>query len=182
MKIPSPLQYILYILIVKLIYSSKTFQVQVSNKSTLTALEQNKTLIEVLTKYFNYANIFSFDPVIELHKNKNINKYAIKLIKREKSSYRSIYSFNPMKLEILKVYIKLHLKTRFIQPFKSPISILIYLNKKLENSLYLYINQCAFNNLIIKIGTYYLSLIRPQIIQFRLYNLSNQILLVLIIR
>ena len=55
-----------------------------------------------------------------------------------------------MKLEILRIYIKTYLKTGFIQPFKSFAGAPILFDKKLNNSLHLYINYQGFNNLIIK--------------------------------
>lgn len=78
-------------------------------------------------------NIFLTALVIELPNNISINKYNIKLIKRKQSSNKSIYAFSPVKLEILKVYIKVSLKTRFIQPFKTLVYTFILLNKKLDS-------------------------------------------------
>ena len=43
-----------------------------------------------------------------------MNKYAIKLIEEKQPSYRPIYTFSLMKLEILKAYIKTNLKTGII--------------------------------------------------------------------
>ncbi len=51
---------------------------------------------------------------MELPENTGMNKYAIKLIKRKQPSYKPIYALSPVELEILKTYIKTHLKTRFI--------------------------------------------------------------------
>lgn len=52
-----------------------------------------------------------------------------------------------VKLETLKSYIKTHLKTRFIQHFKSLASILILFNQKLNSRLYFYVNYSNLNNL-----------------------------------
>lgn len=65
----------------------------------------------MLAKYFDYADIYFFDLVMELPKNKRIKKYAIKLVEGKQLVYALIYSFSSMKLETLKVYIKIHLKT-----------------------------------------------------------------------
>ncbi len=64
-----------------------------------------------------------------------------------------------MKLETLKAYIKTHLKTGFIRPFKSPVGTPILFDKKLDSSLCLYVDYQGLNNLIIK-NWYPLPLIR----------------------
>lgn len=48
--------------------------------------------IEILAKYANYADIFSFDLAIKLFENTNIKKYVIKLEKSKQPSYRPIYT------------------------------------------------------------------------------------------
>ena len=50
-----------------------------SQKAQILALIQDKTPTKILTKYADYADIFSFDLVIELPKKTGINKHAIKL-------------------------------------------------------------------------------------------------------
>lgn len=79
-----------------------------------------------------------------------INEYTIKLIDGKKSSYEPIYSLSSVEIEILKIFIKIYLKTRFIQPFKSLTNIYIFFDKKLDNNLCLYVNYYGFNNLTIK--------------------------------
>lgn len=69
-------------------------------------LQQNISIIKILAGYIDYANVFSFDLVMEMPENTNINKYAIKLV--ETSSYLT----SPFKT--LKTYIKTQLKTGFI--------------------------------------------------------------------
>ena len=77
---------------------------------------------------------------MELPENMGINKHTIELIDGKQPPYRPIYAFNPVELETLKIYIKTHLKTRFIRPCKSPIGALILFNKKPDGNLYLYVN------------------------------------------
>lgn len=55
-------------------------------------------------------------------------------------SYRLIYSMQLVELETLKMYIKTHLKTGFIQPFKSPAGELIPFDKKSDGSFCLCVN------------------------------------------
>ena len=79
-------------------------------------------------KYLDYFDVFLFNLVRELPKNTCINKYAIELIKDKKTPYEPIYSLKLVKLEILKIYIKIYLKTRFIWSSKSSIDITIFFN------------------------------------------------------
>ena len=69
-----------------------------------------------------------------------------------------------MELEILKTYIKTHLKTGFIRPFKSPASTPILFNKKLDGSFCLCVNYRDLNNLTIK-NQYLLPLINESLDQ-----------------
>lgn len=64
--------------------------------------------------------------------------------------YGFIYILNLVKLKNLKIYIKIYLKTWFIQSLKSLISAFIFFNKKFNNNLLLYINYQDLNNLTIK--------------------------------
>lgn len=77
---------------------------------------------------------------MELPKNTDINKYAIKLINSKQSFYGSIYALNLEKLETLKVYIKTHLKTGFVWPWKSPTDTFILFDEQPDGNFYLCIN------------------------------------------
>ncbi len=83
-----------------------------------------------------------------------ISKYWYKqchqVDREEKLFYSLIYALSLVELEILKTYIKIYLKTGFIQPFKSPANVPIHVDKKLDGSLHLYINYRGLNNLTIK--------------------------------
>ena len=74
----------------------------------------DKAFIEVLPKYLNYTDVFSFDLAIELLKNTDMNKYAIELVEDKQLPYRLIYSLALVKQETLKTYIETYLKTGFI--------------------------------------------------------------------
>lgn len=87
---------------------------------------------------------------MEVSKNISIDEYAIKLVKSKKLSYNPIYTFSSVELETLKIYIKTHLKIRFISLSKSPFSVFIFYNKKPDGSFYLYINYQGLKNLTIK--------------------------------
>ena len=86
------------------------------------------------------------------------NQHAIELEKNNQIPYRPIYSLGPVKLEILKTYIKTYLKTRFIQLSKSHLNTPILFDKKLDGNLPLYVDYQSLNNLTIK-NWYLLSLI-----------------------
>lgn len=96
--------------------------------------------------------------MIKPFKNIDSNKHAIKLVDGKQPHYGPIYTLSPIELETLKTYIKTHLKTGFIQSFKSAASAPILFDKKSDNSFYLYIDYQSLNNLIIK-NPYLLSLI-----------------------
>ena len=129
-----------------------------SQTAQIATLKQDKTLTKVLSKYVDYANVFSFDLAMELFENTGISKDVIKLQDGKQPAYRPIYSLGPMELETLKTYIKTYLKTGFIWPSKSSASALILFDKKPDSSLWLCINYWDLNNLTIK-NQYPLSLI-----------------------
>ena len=79
-----------------------------------------------------------------------LNEYAIKLKDDKQSSYEWIYNLGSVELETLKTYIKTHLKTKFIQPFKSFAGTLILFDKKSNNSFCLWVDYQSLNNLTIK--------------------------------
>lgn len=137
--------FIVYIIVLKartLIHSTKIAQIA--------ALDWDKTLTKVLAKYADYVNIFSFDLVIKLLENTDINKLSIKLVEDKQPFYGPINVLSLVKLEILKTYIRTYLKPRFIRLSKSLTGIFIIFKKKLYNSLHLFVNYQGLNNFIIK--------------------------------
>lgn len=106
--------------------------------------------VTIFDKYSDFSNVFLERKALVLPKQTELNKHFIKLKNDKQLPYKSIYSWSLIELETLKMCIKIYLKIRFIQPSKISISILILLNKKLDNSFYLYINYQGLNNLIIK--------------------------------
>ena len=65
----------------------------------------------------------------------DLNEHAIELEGDKQPCYRPIYSLGLVELEPLKAYIKIHLKTGFIWPSKSPAGALILFDKKPDGSL-----------------------------------------------
>lgn len=64
----------------------------------------------------------------------------MKLGESNQASYESFYILKSIKLETIKMYIESYLKTRFIRSFRSFVDTSIIFDKKLDNSLYLYVN------------------------------------------
>ena len=81
-------------------------------------------------------------------------------------SYGAIYNLDPVELETLKIYIKTHPKTGFIQPYKSLISALILFYRKPNGNFCLYVDYQDCNNLIIK-NRYFLPLIKESLERLR---------------
>ena len=106
--------------------------------------------VRILDKYSDFANVFSKKKALVLLECTKLNEYAINLKNGKQLPYESIYSLGPVKLETLKTYIKIYLKTGFIQPSKSPAGISILFDKKSDSYLYLCVNYWGFNNLTIK--------------------------------
>ncbi len=131
-----------------LIYLSRASQIQ--DNPTLAALQWNEAPTKILAEYSNYIDVFSTDLAMELPKNIGMNEHAIELIEGKQPPYGPIYTFSLMELETLKSYIKIYLKTGFIQPFKSPARALILFDKKPDGSFRLCIDYRGLNNLTIK--------------------------------
>ena len=133
-----------------LVYSKKQAQVK--------ALLFDKALTEVLVEHFDYSDVFSAEYIAELPKNIRLNEYAIKLEEDKQLFFGPMYNLEPIKLEILKTYIKTNLANNFIWPFKSPAKAFILFNKKPNKSFRLYIDYWSLNNIIMK-NQYLLTLI-----------------------
>lgn len=116
-----------------LMYSTKKAQILV--------FQTDKTPTKVSAKYLEYTNIFTFNLAIELSENISIYKYVIKLIDNKQLLYRFIYILSLIKLEILKTYIEIYLKTRFIQLFESLADAFILFDKKPNGKLQWCINS-----------------------------------------
>lgn len=69
-------------------------------------LKVDKTLICILSKYAEFANVFFKNLVVELPKHTKINNYSIDLIHGYEPLYKLIHSIQSVELETLKTYIK----------------------------------------------------------------------------
>ena len=122
------------------IYSS--YQVQVA------VLISQETGIP--TEYSDFFEVFSSDSMAQLAKYTRINNHSIDLLDDKQPLYGTIYSLEPVELEMLKTYIKANLVSRLIRPFKSSFGALILFVQKNDGSLRLCIDYRGLNNLTIK--------------------------------
>ena len=121
-----------------------------SKKAQIAHIKADKVLTKVLSKYANFADVFSPKLAIELLKYMVINNHAIELVDDWQSLYSPIYSLSFMELEILKTYIKNNLANGFIKPSKSLTRAFIFFDKKLNESLRLCVDYYNLNNQTIK--------------------------------
>ena len=138
---------------------SETFVVYVASLNLIPEIHSDKTAqiaslltekVKILDKYSDFTDVFSEEKTLVLPERTELNEHAIDLEDGKQLSYGPIYSLGPMKLETLKTYIEIHLKTGFIRPSKSPASALILLDKKPDSSLCLCVDYRGLNNLTIK--------------------------------
>ena len=139
--------------------NSETFVVHVASLNLVPGIHPDKKAqiaflltekVKILDKYSNFTNLFSEEKALVLLECTELNEYVINLEDGKQPSYWPIYSLSLVELETLKTYIKTHLKTGFIQLFKSPAGALILFNKKPDGSLRLCVNYQGLNNLTIK--------------------------------
>ena len=84
----------------------------------------------ILDKYSDFANVVLKKKALVLPEHIKFNEHVINLKDGKQPFYRPIYSLDLVELEILKTYIESHLKSEFIQPFKSFTGALMLLDKK----------------------------------------------------
>ena len=106
--------------------------------------------VKILEEYLDFTNVFSKEKTVVLPERTKLNENAIDLEDGKQPPYGPINSLGLVKLETLKTYIKTHLKTGFIQPFKSPAGASIMFDKKPDGSFCLCIDYWGLNNLTIK--------------------------------
>ena len=96
--------------------------------------------------------------VAELPENTRMNEHTIKLEEGKQSSFRPIYSLDPIELEMLKTYIEINLANGFICPSKFSAGAPILFNRKPNRSIRLCVDYWNLSNITIK-KQYLLSLI-----------------------
>ena len=106
--------------------------------------------VKILDEYSDFTDVFSEEKALVLPERTELNEYTINLEDDKQLPYGPIYSLGQVELETLKTYIKIHLKTEFIWPSKSPISAFILFDKKPDGSLCLCVDYWSLNNFTIK--------------------------------
>lgn len=142
------------------IYSNQKAQIKIQdldeaqykalNRAQIGAVLFNKTSTTVLGKYFNYSIVFLINKIAKFSEHIEINDYIIKQKEEKQPSFGLVYNLRPIKLKILKTYIKNNLANGFIQLSKSPTSISILFYQKSNSSFCLCMDYQGFNNFIIK--------------------------------
>ena len=70
--------------------------------------------MQISIKYSDFLDIFLKKKALVLLVITKLNQHAIELQKGQQPPYKSIYSLGPVKLEILKTYIKTNFVNSFI--------------------------------------------------------------------
>ena len=86
---------------------SAEMTMHLSQAAQITAWKQNEAPTKILSKYANYADIFSFDLAMELPKNVAISKHAIELQDGKQPSYKPIFSLGLWSWRPLRFTLKL---------------------------------------------------------------------------
>ena len=76
--------------------------------------------------------------------------HAIELLPRSKPKLSKVYPLFPIEQKKLNAFLKENLYTRWIQPSKSPMAILVFFTKKKDSLLYLVQDYHSLNAIIIK--------------------------------
>ena len=137
----------------------EAFMVHVSSlKSKMTIHSARKAQLALLlaeeitvpTKYSDFADVFLGKLANVLLEQTGENEHAIELKKSKQLPYRPIYTLGPIKLKILKTYIKTNLSNGFIRTLKSLAGAPILFVRKLDSSFCLCVHYQGLNNLTIK--------------------------------
>ena len=96
--------------------------------------------VKISDKYLDFTNVFFKEKVLVVPEHGKLNQHAINLENGKQPPYGLIYSLVPVELETLKIYIKTHLKTGFIQRFKSLSSASILFDKNPDSNFRLCFN------------------------------------------
>ena len=120
--------------------SAKSMIIHLAHKAQIALLKADEALVTIPTKYSDFTNVFSKKSVVELLEHTKINNHAIDLEEDKQPPYGPIYSLGPVKLKILKTYIKTNLANGFICFSKSSTGTSILIDQKSDGSLCLCIN------------------------------------------
>lgn len=98
-------------------------------------MKADKALTSISSSYIDFVDVFFKNLIVKLPEYIKINNYTIKLKKASSHPMDLLnYAKEPVKLEILKIYIKTNLANCFIRSSKSPTSTSIFFIKKANNN------------------------------------------------
>lgn len=112
-----------------------------SHKASIALFQVDEAFAIILPEYSDFTDVFLPKLIAELSKHMDIHNNAINLVDGNQPPYEPIYSLRPMKLETLKIFIKINLANDFIRSFKSLADALILVVWKPDVSVCLCIND-----------------------------------------
>ncbi len=121
-------------------------------------VKSNLAIVKISKKYQKYKILFEKESDQETLLKHQSWDYEIKLIDDKKLTKQFIYSLSTEKLDALWQYLKENMQKEFIRKLQSSTEYSILFISKLNESLKLYVNYRALNNITIK-NSYSLSLI-----------------------
>jgi hypothetical protein len=120
-------------------------------------VKKKKKIIQFSKRYNEYKTLFEKNVNTILSKHKSWD-HEIKLKKNKQSTFESIYQLLSHELRMLKNYIEINLRKKFIKSSQSFTRYFILFALKKNEKLILYVNYWQLNNITIK-NRYALSLI-----------------------
>ncbi len=121
-------------------------------------VKSNLAIVKISKKYQKYKILFEKESDQETLLKHQSWDYEIKLIDDKKLTKQFIYSLSTEKLDALWQYLKENMQKKFIRKLQSSTEYSILFVSKLNESLKLYVDYRALNNITIK-NSYSLSLI-----------------------
>ncbi len=97
-------------------------------KTRIAHLKVDKTFIKIFSKYADFVDVFLQKLAVKLPKYMGINNHAIEWIDNWQFLYNFICNLGPIKLKILKAYIKNNLANSFIRSSKFSAGAPIFFN------------------------------------------------------
>lgn len=103
------------------------------NRAWIMLVKAKKALTLFLSKYIDFIDMFSANIIAQLLKHIGSHNYMIKLIKDQILLYQPIYTLKLVKLNILKILIKINITIGFLKPSKSLINAIMLFEKKSDS-------------------------------------------------
>lgn len=107
-------------------------RIHLNKKAQIASLLIKK--VKIANKYLDFTNLFLEKKALVLSEYIKLNEHAIDLKNSKQPPYRPIHSLDLIELDILKIYIKIYLKTGIIWYFKPLASALILFDNKPDSN------------------------------------------------